>query len=167
MNHANREMLADVFHFAYSLSAMVLIAGDMTETTMTCSTLALVKQWNLWRATGDEPTTKGKKKWPAENMAIDHAFCNSKLLDHGVKMQVSHDLSFSDHWPLVGHFVVPMSLPRPKPVELLKDMLREPCWHVKTLLLDSVECCRLKLVTGCLWNRHPTQGVCHLYCGVP
>ena len=142
LNCANEEMLADVFHFASSLNAMALIAGDLNEITVTCSTLALVRQWDLWKIASDEPTTKGKKKWLAGNRAIDHAICNNKMKDMGLKMDVSYDFSLSDHWPLVRSFRDPKKEPLlwrrwPQPVDLPKDMIADPEWEGKPTTLTQ------------------------------
>ena len=109
LRHTNEEMIAQIFHWASSLTCAVLLVGDWNESISSCSALALSQQWGLHRLNGNQPTTRSKNDGPSSTPPIDHAFCNLHALDAGCTMNVSREVLISDHYPLTGHFLMTKS----------------------------------------------------------
>ena len=70
MYETNEAYLLQAGLWAEKLTVPVLWGGDQNETSDSSTVVALSKQLEFWRMTGDESTTWSKKGGRAANLAI-------------------------------------------------------------------------------------------------
>ena len=129
---ANERLLADTFKYLSSLKVPAVLAGDLNVSIRCSQVLSLHWQYKLWKISDDEPTTKGRHTQESRKLALDHCLCNGAMIDCGIKVQTCRDWRLSDHYPLVGDWLIstdPILIWQwPKKVDL-GDRLCEPRWE--------------------------------------
>ena len=97
-HNANETLLCDTAVFAGGLSLPCVIMGDMNASQANLRVLAVPSLYNLWRLTGDEPTTRGRESW-ATRAPLDHILANAPFGDFSPSASILSDRTISNHFP--------------------------------------------------------------------
>ena len=148
----NEHLLGDIFTYTGDLTCPAMICGDYNMTLRSSPTLSACQAYRLWKINDEKATTKSRGGLAANHLALDHCVCNSKMLDLGLKMEVSTEWSLSDHFPLVGGWHHPKShmLVWNWPMtSVLGQQAHDPPWDVcPTTYTEWCECARAWLMAA-------------------